>query len=607
MITSNFIFSKLLRVLLLAAAALAPVCDTAAAYLINAQQAGYQSEPRFIRDRFAYIDSLPFDGMTITTPTGRLLMNGSARSYAEMALDFGPLNGLIFKRLKHNFALVNVGRPADFFDDWSITIENFRRLAILLKTKRVEGIFFDNENYDESLFNYPNDCRYPSKSLSEYRDQARLRGRAIMEAMAREYPTLVFLVLHGPYTSFSGTPDAVRGGQTDWKTEQLRGPFSVGLIEGLGKRSTFVDGGEVYAYRSDSDFQDSYDYRQRTIASAAANCPFIPDLLRPLWPSKVSIAFGVYNHPFGAAPMDSTILRTTLERALMRSDDYVWLYSEKMNWNAPGEIAQDWVNAVDGARAAATAIPFEPSPWVTITSPGNRSIFTKQDQAVLTADASSATRTLIKVEFFKGATKLGESLSPPFSYIWSNPHPGTYKITARATDDRGAISVSSPVTLTVATTFATRINFQSAGVSPAIGYFVDAGDTYGPRDFGLTYGWNVSHQLNTRHRKASNIDLRLATLCQMQTGATWEIAVPNGSYSVTVGIGDSDYPSTYTINVEGVSFWAAQPLVSGQFVKRTRMVKVGDGKLSLDQGSAGFEATRINYISITGLYRTLAR
>src|SRR5688572_14512059 len=131
-----------------------------AAYLINAQQGSYQNEPRFIRDRFEYVESLPFDGMTISTETGRNLMNGVPRKLAQMSLDFGPLNGLAFKRLKHNFALVNVRRPADFFDDWSVTIENFRLLARTLRIKRIEGIFFDNEEYDGGVFNYPEDCSY---------------------------------------------------------------------------------------------------------------------------------------------------------------------------------------------------------------------------------------------------------------------------------------------------------------------------------------------------------------------------------------------------------------------------------------------------------------
>jgi hypothetical protein len=96
-------------------------------YLINAQQPDFRNRPGYIRDHFAHIETLPFDGLTISTTTGNAIMSGEARSYAEIATDFAPLNGLSFTRLKHNFALVNVDRPADFFGDWEVTIENFRK------------------------------------------------------------------------------------------------------------------------------------------------------------------------------------------------------------------------------------------------------------------------------------------------------------------------------------------------------------------------------------------------------------------------------------------------------------------------------------------------
>src|SRR5205823_233330 len=134
--------------------------------------------------------SLPFDGLTISTTTGSAIMNGDVRTYAAIASDFAPLNGLSFTRVKHNFALLNVDRPADFFGDWTVTIENFRVLAKVLKEKEIEGIFFDNEEYRQPLFNYPEDCDDHSKSLQQYQDQARLRGRQIMKAMAGEYPEI---------------------------------------------------------------------------------------------------------------------------------------------------------------------------------------------------------------------------------------------------------------------------------------------------------------------------------------------------------------------------------------------------------------------------------
>ena len=76
------------------------------------------------------------------------------------------------------------------------------------------------------------------------------------------------------------------------------------------------------------------------------------------------------------------------------------------------------------------------------------------------------------------------------------------------------------------------------------------------------------------------------------------MAVPNGTYNVTVAVGDGGYPSTYTINVEGVNYWNGVSLATGQFVNQTKTITVNDGRLTIDEGSLGWEATRIDYVVI---------
>ena len=545
----------------------------AAPFLINAQQADFRSRPEYVREHFAHIESLPFDGMTITSETGVLLMNGAARSHAQISADFAALGGLHFTRMKHNYAHVNVDRPADFFGDWSVTIENFRIFARVLREQGIEGIFFDNEEYARLLFNYPDDCDDPAKSLDEYREQARLRGRQIAQAISSEFPDLVFVVYHGPYSSFSGTPDEVRRGQTAWEADELRGPFSVGIIEGLDSRARFVDGGEVFAYRTVEDFQLSYDYRKTGIVAEGVDCPYISSYLRPVWPANVGISFGVYNRGFAGQLMDPSILRPTLERALRRCDDFVWLYCEDLNWNAPGELATTWVDAVLGARAAVQEPFVNAAPWVSITSPAVASRFNAPASITIDAIASDADGSVSKVEYFSGTTKLGESFAAPFSHTWTNLPPGNYSLIAKATDDGGATTNSSAVNVTVGSTFSASINFQTSDVTVPTSYFADVGEGYADRGNGLTYGWNVSNSESMRDRR-DNTDLRLATLCEMNAGGVWEISVPNGSYRVTVAIGDGTYPSTYTLNAEGVSLWNAQSLGAGEFLNRTVIVTV---------------------------------
>ena len=61
----------------------------------------------------------------------------------------------------------------------------------------------------------------------------------------------------------------------------------------------------------------------------------------------------------------------------------------------------------------------------------------------LAATASDPDGTVSKVEFFNGATKLGEDTTAPYSFTWNSVTAGNYTLTARATDNQGATTTST--------------------------------------------------------------------------------------------------------------------------------------------------------------------
>ena len=75
--------------------------------------------------------------------------------------------------------------------------------------------------------------------------------------------------------------------------------------------------------------------------------------------------------------------------------------------------------------------------------------FTAPAAVNLAATASDTDGTVTKVEFFNGATKLGEDTTAPYSFAWSGVGSGTYSLTARATDDLGGVTTSLASTITV--------------------------------------------------------------------------------------------------------------------------------------------------------------
>jgi hypothetical protein len=88
-------------------------------------------------------------------------------------------------------------------------------------------------------------------------------------------------------------------------------------------------------------------------------------------------------------------------------------------------------------------------PTVQITAPASGSTFSFKSDVTIKATASDSDGSVQKVEFFAGTTKLGQSTTAPYSFVWHRPGPGTYALTARATDNAGLTTTSAPVTVTV--------------------------------------------------------------------------------------------------------------------------------------------------------------
>jgi endoglucanase len=88
-------------------------------------------------------------------------------------------------------------------------------------------------------------------------------------------------------------------------------------------------------------------------------------------------------------------------------------------------------------------------PTVAIVSPTGGASFTTGASIAIRATASDADGTVSKVEFFNGSAKLGEDASSPYEFTLTNATRGTYNLTARATDNKGAVTTSSAVLVTV--------------------------------------------------------------------------------------------------------------------------------------------------------------
>ena len=153
--------------------------------------------------------------------------------------------------------------------------------------------------------------------------------------------------------------------------------------------------------------------------------------------------------------------------------------------------------------------------------------------------------------------------------------------------------------------FSANVDFQPATAPAVTGYLVDAGAPYGPRGGGLTYGWNANTSAAVFDRDSRRSpDQRYDTLARMQhhsnRNAVWEIAVPNGTYTVRVVSGDAAaHNSVFRVAVEGALTVAGTPTAARRWLEGTVTVAVSDGRLTVSN-AVGSSNNKICFIEIAG-------
>ncbi|WP_291285607.1 Ig-like domain-containing protein [Flavobacterium sp.] len=110
--------------------------------------------------------------------------------------------------------------------------------------------------------------------------------------------------------------------------------------------------------------------------------------------------------------------------------------------------AYDNLNAVV-VSSPITVVVGNQNPTVSIISPDDYAVFANPANITIYATASDADGTISKVEFYNGPSLLGTSTTNPYSYHWADVPVGTYTLTAKAYDNNGGTTDSSPITVNV--------------------------------------------------------------------------------------------------------------------------------------------------------------
>jgi GH18 family chitinase len=111
--------------------------------------------------------------------------------------------------------------------------------------------------------------------------------------------------------------------------------------------------------------------------------------------------------------------------------------------------ATDDKGAITSSTTITIVVKANTPPTCSITQPTQNQSFAAPANITINANATDADGTIVKVDFYRGTTLLGTDATAPYSFAWQNVAVGTYSILAKATDDKGAMTSSSVVTITV--------------------------------------------------------------------------------------------------------------------------------------------------------------
>ncbi|MES2321014.1 MAG: Ig-like domain-containing protein [Pseudomonadota bacterium] len=162
-------------------------------------------------------------------------------------------------------------------------------------------------------------------------------------------------------------------------------------------------------------------------------------------------------------------------------------------------------------------------PTAVLTGPADNATFVAPGTITLSASAADSDGTVTKVVFYRGGTTtLGTVTTAPYNFSWSNVAAGTYTITAKSTDDKGAVTTSAPITVTVVPNVVPTVSVTAP---------VNNATYYAPATVTLTASAADSDGT------VSKVDFyRATTLIGTATSAPYTVTWSNaaaGTYSVT--------------------------------------------------------------------------
>jgi len=309
--------------------------------------------PDFVRDNIGEMERQPFDGIILRTKGFDHVFDVRPWDSNELQPQLDTLAQIKWDRFTDNFLTLYAANKQnmDWFNDdhWNTIAENMKLFSRAVQAGHCVGVCFDPEPYgtDPWVYSGSND----GKSFDKVVEQVRKRGRQFIRALETNMPKLRVLSFFqfGLYSGILDEPDPnVRKEKLLGKQWMVLLPaFYIGILEGASPDTILIDGNEsAYYYESSESFFRAY----HTIRQRAQS--LVPEDLRQKYNAQVQAGMALYIDQALATRTQSTTshFMSSQEQlrffehnayyALTTTDEYVWCYSEKMNWWSTSETAR---------------------------------------------------------------------------------------------------------------------------------------------------------------------------------------------------------------------------------------------------------------------------
>lgn len=324
--------------------------------------------PDYVRDHIQEMEKRPFEGIMFRLPLdgGNVFDPGNwEKNKAALQDQLKVASSIKWHKFTDNFLGMYAASTMNWYSDsdWEKVLSAVKFNAQVAKAAGCVGLLFDPEPYGTNPWDYPKQEDTAKYSYAQYSQKVYQRGQQFMDAMQSQNPDVKVLMFHQYQMLYDVThnPDpAKREATLAAAAYGLYLPFLNGMLSAIKGNAQMIDGNEnSYYYQNPTQFYTAY-WQMREGAKV--------DVPKELWGKYetnekaaqalyVDRLFSLRPETFGyqiSAGMTPEERAQWFEQntyyALKTSQEYVWLYSEKMNWWTDTGLPPGLQNAVLAAK-----------------------------------------------------------------------------------------------------------------------------------------------------------------------------------------------------------------------------------------------------------------